>query len=340
MDQERFQQRRRASIWVLAVALGVLALKGLAYTVSPSAALLSDALETIVNVLAGIVTLVVIRFVSEPADLEHPYGHGKAEFVSAAFEGGLVFGAALLMVAEAFRSFYSPYELKNLDTALLISILAAGINLIMGLYLKKVARTQKSEALKASSLHLLSDVYTTLGVLAGLLLVKLTGWRVLDSAAALFVGLLLLRESYKLIRNAIGGLIDERPDEVLAALVPMLERHRFPGEVEIHQLRVIRSGDFHHIDAHIVLPRYWPLDKVHSETEIYESKVLGGYEFDGEIAFHVDPCKDEHCQNCDVSDCPIRKRPFQSLKKFRLQRLILPPQSEMKPEQKGEVKFG
>ncbi len=329
MMKDRVQQKRKASIWILVVAIGVLALKSLAYTLAPSAALLSDALETIVNVLAGVVTLVVIRFVSQPADLEHPYGHGKAEFVSAAFEGGLVFAAALLTVVEAIRSYYHPYSLQNLDAGLLVSVLAASINLVLGLYLKKVASEEKSEAIGASSLHLLSDVYTTLGVLAGLLLVRLTGWTVLDSVIAAIVGVVLMRESYTLIRGAVAGLIDERRDEVLAALVPTLERHRFAGEVEIHQLRVIRSGDFHHIDAHIVLPRFWSLDRVHAETEKYEAQVLNDYEFDGEIAFHVDPCKDSHCANCGLPECPIRKSAFVGLKRFQLGKLIMPPQTEL-----------
>ncbi len=327
--------QKRASILILGAALLVLGLKAAAYFLMPSAALLSDALETMVNVLSGIVMIIVINFVSQPADLEHPYGHGKAEFVSAAFEGGLVFSAALLTLAEAVRSLFSPHPLDHMGPALAMSMAAGGFNLLIGLYVKGVAKRTQSEALKASSFHLLSDVKTTVAIFVGLVLAHWTGWKFLDSLLAAGVGIVLIKESYVLIKDALGGLIDRKEDIVLKDLVNSFDKHRFPGLVDIHQVRVIRSGNFHHIDAHIVLPRFWKNDETHDRAQEYEESVISDYKFEGEIAFHVDPCLPVHCVNCDLQTCQVRSLSFDKLKTFSIDRVVLPPkESELDSELK------
>lgn len=314
---------RNLAAWISLVAsIVLLVVKAASYEITGSSAVLSDALESTVNVLTAGVALFVIRFASQPADREHPYGHGKAEYFSAAFEGGLIFFAAATIFLESSRAFFRGVTLRELDLGFLLMMLAALGNLLLGFYLKHVGRKYHSETLLASSAHIFSDVKTTLGVSLGLLLVKLTGWTWLDPAAAMAVALLLGWEGYHIVRRSFGGLMDEQDLATLEGLAERMSRHRVPGLIEIHQMRVLRSGRLHHIDAHVVMPEYWDVQKAHEVTQSFERAISADYPFSVELAFHVDPCRRQYCAVCDVKDCPIRQAPFQALQPFTVSRLI------------------
>lgn len=313
---------RNRAAWISAIAsILIFGIKVFAYRLTGSAAVLSDALESIVNVVASIVALFVIRFAAQPADEDHPYGHGKAEYFSAAFEGGLIFFAALLIVFEAIKALLQQTPPQQLEIGLAIVGGAAFINLLLGLYLKKVGRDHHSEALQASGAHVMSDVLTTIGVMVGLGLVLLTKITWLDPVIAIGVGAQLAWSGYKIVRESLGGLLDESSEESLIDLCGALEKNRKPGIIDIHNLRIIRSGRFHHVDAHVVVPEYWDVAKVHSETHDFEHKVVSDYVFDGEIAFHIDPCKKSLCRRCDMPDCPIRLQPFAGREAFTVKSL-------------------
>lgn len=317
---------RRRAAWISAAAsIFIFLLKIGAYRVTGSAAVLSDALESIVNVVASIVALFVIRFASQPADDEHPYGHGKAEYFSAAFEGGLIFFAALMIIGESVKALINHEPAQSLEIGLVIVGVAALLNLVLGLYLKQVGKTHKSEALRASGEHVLSDVYTTVGIMVGLGLVLVTKLPWLDPVIAIGVGLQLAFSGFKIVRGSWGGLLDETDEHSLENLCKSLEKNREPGIIDIHHLRIIRSGSFHHVDAHLVVPEYWDVARVHSETHLFENKVVSDYPFDGEIAFHLDPCKKSYCEICDVENCPIRLLPFRSLRPFSVKSLTEGP---------------
>ena len=210
----------------IAVSFVVLALKFAGYYVSGSTAIFGDALETLVNVLTAFTALTVIYFVALPADENHPYGHGKLEFFSAAFEGGLVFFAGISILIESVRAFKSNQSVVEIELGMVFIFVASLVNLLMALALRKVGNKQKSVTLVASSVHLMSDVYTTAGVLVGLLLVKFTQLMWIDSVVSALVALHLLVESYKIVRKSVSGLTDEMDleslDELAVAIKKML----------------------------------------------------------------------------------------------------------------------
>lgn len=316
--------RRRAAGISLAVSFVVLAIKVAAYAASGSSSLLSDALETVVNVITATVAFFILDFATQPADEDHPYGHGKAEFVSAAFEGGLVVFAALAIIVEGARALVFGVHLKDLSEGMLLAIVASMINLVVGLYIRKIGRRESSVTLEASAVHLLSDVKTTGAVVIGLLLVQATGWTWLDPVLAILVGVHLVWEGGTIVRRSFAGLVDEMDEKSLTALSESMQRHRQPGIIDIHLMRAIRSGSFHHIDAHMVVPEYWDVLKVHEMAHEFERKVMVDYPFDGEFAFHQDPCRRKYCEACEVSDCPIRREPFQRRQSFDIKNLISP----------------
>lgn len=317
--------RQRAAWFSLLTSFVVFSLKAFAYYRTHSTAVLSDALETIVNIIAAIVALVVIKYVSQPADEDHPYGHGKVEYFSAAFEGGLIFFAALVILIEGVKALISGSLASDLQEGLIYVGAASLCNLILGLYLRKIAHEQKSETLAASSAHVISDVVTTGAVLVGLGLVMLTGWTWLDPVMAIVVALHLGWESWQIVRRSFAGLIDEIDISSLDPLVESLSKNKQIGIINIHNLKVIRAGSFHHVDAHLVVPEFWDVGRVHELSNQYEHLVVKDYPFDGEIAFHVDPCHSKYCDICELADCPFRKEKYQSAVEFKVKDLIKGP---------------
>lgn len=313
---------RNRAAWVSAAAsILIFLLKVYAFRVTNSAAVFSDALESIVNVIASLVALFVVRLSAEPADENHPYGHGKAESFSSAFEGGLIFFAAVMIIAESSRALFSHSPTQKLEIGLVFVGVAAFLNLLLGLYLRRTGTKHHSEALRASGAHVLSDVITTAGVMVGLALVLITGWAWLDPAVAILVGLQLAYSGYKIMRESLGVLMDEQNESVLENLTRALQKNRRPGIIDIHEMRVIRAGRFHHVDAHLVVPEYWNISMVHDLENAFEADVVRDYEFDGELAFHIDPCKKSFCSICAVRECPIRRAPLEEERPFTVKSL-------------------
>lgn len=317
--------RNRAAYVSVFASCAIFILKLAAYRITGSTAILSDALESIVNVIASIVAFFVIRFASQPADDEHPYGHGKAESFSSAFEGGMIFFAAVMIIGEAVKALIFSEPTQKLEVGLFVVAGAALLNLILGLYLKRVGEQHHSEALKASGAHVLSDVYSTAGVIAGLGLMLWTKLTWIDPVIAILVGLQLAYSGFKIVRLSLGILMDEQDEEVLIHLAESLEKNKRPGIIDIHHLRIIRAGSFHHVDAHLVVPEYWDIARVHDETHAYESQVVNDYRFGGELAFHLDPCKKSFCKICEVANCPIRQVPFGEARPFTVKSLTEGP---------------
>jgi cation diffusion facilitator family transporter len=318
-----------SSAWIsLFVSIFITGLKFYAFSITHSQAVFSDALESIVNVLTAIVALIVMKFVAEPADERHPYGHGKLEYFSSAFEGGMIAFAALAIAYEAIRSLIQGPTLKEVEMGMLVVVSAAFLNFLLGMHLKVVGRKYNSLALQASSAHVMSDVITTIGVLIGLMLVKVTGWSWLDPVVALLVAAQLIYSGYLIVRQSAGGLIDEIDLSSLGKLVEAINKNRKVGLIDFHNVRIIRSGKFHHVDAHIVVPDFWETKKVHDECHEFEKKVVELYPFDGEFAFHVDPCQQHYCSICDLADCPIRLRPFSNCRIATVDSVIKGPEKD------------
>lgn len=272
----------------LAVGLGVLVLKTLAWWITGSAALFSDALESSVNVVAAGAALAAIRLAEKPADADHPYGHHKAEFLSAVFEGVMIVIAALLILHQAARTFLDPVPLTAPVEGLMVNGLATLINASWCWLLITRGRRLKSPALVADGRHLLADVVTSAGVALGLVLAILTGWWVLDPLLAALVALNVLWSGSRLVRESVGGLMDEAvPDETMTAI-----REAIAGQaglaVEAHDIRTRHAGRATFIDFHLVVPGETSVHEAHEVCDRIEAALKSAVP-DANVTIHVEP---------------------------------------------------
>jgi cation diffusion facilitator family transporter len=316
--------RLRAVVISLAVSVVLLAAKYQAYRLTGSTAILSDALESIVNVVAAVFGLGGIIFAGRPADRNHPYGHGKIEFFSAAFEGGLIAFAAVLIVYEVVVALLEGPQVRALDLGVTIVLGAGLINLALGFYLVRTGRKYDSLTLVADGRHVLADFYTSAGIVIGLLLVRFTGIAWLDPLVAAVVALNLLWTGFRLVRVAAGGLLDEEDPALLDRLLKVLQPHLGQGVIRIHHLRAIRAGRFHHVDAHLVVPEFWTVERSHELAEDLGERVVKELGVEGEMTLHTDPCHRVYCAMCDLDDCPIRREAFRGRPPLTLDEAVQP----------------
>jgi cation diffusion facilitator family transporter len=275
-------------------------------------------------VVAAVFGLGGIIFAGRPADRNHPYGHGKIEFFSAAFEGGLIAFAAVLIVYEVILSLVRGPELRALDVGVSIVLGAGFVNLLLGWYLIRTGRKYESLTLVADGRHVLSDFYTSAGIVIGLLLVRFTGLAWLDPVAAAVVALNLLWTGFRLVRVAAGGLLDEEDPALLDRLLKVLQPHLGEGVIRIHHLRAIRAGRFHHVDAHLVVPEFWTVERSHDLAEDLGERVMKELGAEGEMTLHTDPCHRIYCAMCDLAECPIRREAFRARPPLTLDEAVQP----------------
>ena len=316
--------RLRAGLISLVVSALLLGAKYEAYRLTGSTAILSDALESIVNVVAAVFALGGLVFAGRPADRNHPYGHGKIEFFSAAFEGGLIAFAAVLIIYEVAQSLIRGVEVRQLEAGLGIVLAAGVVNLLLGKFLVRTGRRHSSLTLVADGQHVLSDFWTSIGIVAGLILVRVTGLAWLDPVVAALVALNLMWTGVRLVRHAAGGLLDEEDTALLGRLLEVLQQHVGQGVIRVHHLRAIRAGRFHHVDAHLVVPEFWSVDRAHELAETLAARVIKELGVEGELAFHTDPCHQIYCAMCDLDDCPVRRQPFRGRSSLTLEEAVQP----------------
>jgi cation diffusion facilitator family transporter len=328
---EEARARLRAVVVSLTVSVVLLAAKYQAYRLTGSTAILSDALESIVNVVAAVFAIGALIFAGRPADRNHPYGHGKMEFLSAAFEGGLIAFAALVILYEVVQSLLHGVELRSLDLGLVIVLGAGLVNLALGYYLIRAGRRYESLTLIADGRHVLADFYTSAGIVIGLLLVRITGLAVLDPVVAAVVALNLMWTGVRLIRQAASGLLDEEDPALLDRLLGVLQPHLGQGVIRVHHLRAIRSGRFHHVDAHLVVPEFWSVERSHELSEEVGERVMKDLGVEGEMTLHTDPCHRIYCRMCDLDDCPIRREAFTGRPPLTLDEAVQPDMPRRRP---------
>lgn len=304
-------QKIRLRVVLVSIGVGaiILGTKYYAFVVSGSTALKSDAIESVVNIVAAFFALGAVIFAHKPADREHPYGHGKIEHFSAAFEGGLISLAAVLIAWEAVHAMWHGNEIQDLGRGLLFNFLAGLLNGILGLFLVWMGRKHRSRAIEADGHHVLSDFYTTLGIAAGLLLVKLTNILWLDPVMALLVAILLGFTGFRLVHSSGQALLDMEDPEMLAKLVRVINRTRPVDIIDIHEMRTMRSGRYTHVDIHMVVPEYYEMGRAHDLAESFGQAVIAAAGIEGELHTHIDPCQRAWCRQCGVADCPIRREP-------------------------------
>lgn len=320
MNRER--ENYRIQKWVVTVAVTLFVLKVIAYLLTSSVAILTDALESTVNVIAGFIGLYSLHVAARPRDPNHPYGHGKAEFLSAAVEGTLVMIAGLVIIYEAVLNFIHPHQLKELDYGILLVGITALINFITGAISIRKGKKNDSLALVASGKHLQSDTWSTLGIILGLGVLYFTGLVWLDSALAIFFAFIILVTGYRILRRSLAGIMDEADEELLKKMAVYLNEHRRTNWIDLHNLRVIKYGGQLHIDCHLTLPWYFNLHQAHEEVDALTNLIREAFGSSIEFFVHTDGCLDFSCPLCSRQDCQVRKQPFQQRVEWTLAKMI------------------
>jgi cation diffusion facilitator family transporter len=272
----------------VAIAVAVLSLKAVAWWVTGSVALYADALESIVNVAAAIAALIAVRLSALPADANHPYGHSKAEYFSAVLEGALIIVAALLILHEAWGAFLSPRAPDQVGIGLAVSAVASGMNAAWALYLGRRGRALRSPALMADARHLWADVVTSVGVLAGVGLVALTGILWLDPLLAALTAVNILISGGRLLRESVGGLMDEAVPPATMERIRRIVAEQASGAIEAHDLRSRHAGRHTFLEFHLVVPGDMRVSESHEICDRIEAALKA--ELEGAIiTIHVEP---------------------------------------------------
>ncbi len=328
-NEAKIENQKTASYWYFLVSLFVLAVKAWAYLQTHSQAIFSDAVESIINVAAALIAIWVVHISAKPADQDHPYGHGKVEYFSSAFEGGMIAVAAVLIAAQAMRTLLHGSEIHQLAEGISLMVIATFANMVLGIYLLRVAKKSRSITLRASGLHVLSDFWTTAGVVVSIGLVLLFKVNWIDPVCALFIALFLAKTGFDLVKQSVSGLLDAEDKQILLSLRNIISEDEHPGIIQVHHCRIMRAGSYHHIDAHAVVPEFWSVLDAHMKTEDFERRMINQYPYDGELHLHMDPCRRAYCRVCDVYACPIRRKPFVEKLELTLEDLISPEEPEI-----------
>ena len=276
----------------IGAAVVTITLKGAAYLYTGSVGLLSDALESLINLAAAIVALLMIKIAAQPPDEEHSFGHDKAEYFASGIEGTMIFIAALSIGYAAILSILEPHPLRNLDSGIIISSIATIINLIVGRIVIKAGKRYHSIVLEADGKHLMTDVWTSVGVILGVLAVSLTGWTRLDPIIALVVAVNIVWTGFQLIRRSALGLMDTVVEpEIQEKIVAVLDRYVSEKAIDYHALRTRQAGAKKFISVHILVPDEWTVQKGHDLTEEIENAICEAVP-DSTVFTHLEPLED------------------------------------------------
>ncbi|MGH7104742.1 MAG: cation diffusion facilitator family transporter [Acetobacteraceae bacterium] len=286
--EDHVQRLQRIAIGSIFVGLVILVLKGLAWWVTGSAALYSDALETLVNVAAAALTFGAIRLAAKPADTNHPYGHGKAEFFAAVIEGVLIVVAALLILSHAWHVWQHPLAISTPFVGIGLNALATCGNAAWATLLLREGRRASSPALAADGRHLFTDVVTSIAVIVGLIFAVRGGLLWLDPVLAVAVAFYILFSGWKIIRSSVGGLMDEAPDAPVRDRIRALVADHATGAIEAHDLRTRSAGHFTYLEFHLVVPGEMRVDEAHAICDRIEEALrteMGNLV----VTIHVEP---------------------------------------------------
>jgi cation diffusion facilitator family transporter len=284
------------------ISIVLLIVKFAAYYLTGSAAIFSDALESVVNVVASVVAAWSLLLAHQPADAQHPYGHGKVEFLSAGFEGGMILLAALVIIQRAVEEMWNGPGMHDLNLGMWLIFAAGAVNAGAGWYILGSGLRGGSMTLVADGKHLLSDAITTAAVLVALLIMKLTGWVWIDPIAAIIVAVYIAVMGIHLLSQSAAGLMDRQDVADEKLLTGILNSHLTPSGKEpricsYHKLRHRHSGRYHWVDFHIMVPANWNIARGHEVASAIEYEIEQSIG-EGKATAHVEPCQDDACQGC------------------------------------------
>jgi cation diffusion facilitator family transporter len=319
---DKSKENLRIQKWILFVAVVLFLIKIIAWYLTHSVAILTDALESIVNVIAGLVGLYSLSIAYKPRDTNHPYGHGKAEFLSAAIEGTLIMLAGVFIIYEAVNHLLHPRPLRQLNTGIFLVGISAIINFIVGLYAAKKGTENNSEALQASGHHLQSDTYSTLAIIFGLVLIYFTHVHQLDSIVAIIMSVVIMIIGYRIARKSVAGIMDEADEKILGKVIDLVNKSRLPNWVDIHNLRVIKFGNVLHIDCHMTVPWFLNVREAHKEIDSLRNIIQKEFGSAMEFFVHSDHCISSCCPVCIKPDCNVREHLFTKKIEWKMENVV------------------
>ena len=315
------QQNLNLQKWVAGISVLLLSIKLIAYYTTHSVAILTDALESIVNVVAGFIGLYSLYVAAKPRDADHPYGHGKAEFISAAIEGTMIGTAGVFILYKAIQHLIFPVTLHKIDLGILLVTVTGGINFVTGYICLQTGKKNNSPALIASGRHLQTDTYSTIGIIVGLILLYTSNYLWIDSVVAIIIGMIVVVTAYKIIRKSVAGIMDEADMVLLKRFATFLEANRSNDWVDLHNLRVIKYGSILHVDAHLTLPWYLDVNEAHFEIDKLASLIREEFGDSFELFVHADPCLYSQCPICNKKECSVRKQQFEKRVEWTLENI-------------------
>jgi cation diffusion facilitator family transporter len=303
------QTQKKVILLSLIVGVLLMLAKFTAYLITSSNSILTDAAESIVNILASLFAFYSIYVAAQPKDLNHPYGHGKVEFFSVFIEGALIIIAGILISFKSIYNLFYPHQISELIIGTLIIGISGLINYALGYYLIDQSKKHNSLTLNADGKHLQTDAYTSAGLVIGLMLIYFTGLNYLDSILSISIGVFIVYSGYKLVRKSVSGLMDESDFDTSDEIIAILNTHRKDSWIDMHNLRTQRYGPDIHIDCHLTLPYYFDLNKVHEEVSEVDKLVNYKANSRTEFFIHADPCMPECCHYCRMLECSVRSEP-------------------------------
>lgn len=321
---DQFAVRKRAAVISLFIGFSMFIFKIGAYLITGSAAIFSDAAESVVHVMATAMALYSIILSSRPADDSHPYGHGNVEYFSAGIEGLLIAVAAIFIIYESVVAIIEGPELRKLGIGVIVITIASIVNLLLGNFLIRTGKKTNSLTLVADGKHVLTDSITSFGVIAAIVLVLITDVQILDPIIAILIALNILFTGWKLLRESIGGLMNEIKPEMLNQLSAKLISIKKDYWIDIHELRFWQSGDKVFIDFHLILPYYFNIKQSHEEENEIEAALQNEFS-NADLKIHLDYCKPQLCSFCDYSECTFRSEDKSKSFEWNVNKLIGKP---------------
>jgi cation diffusion facilitator family transporter len=288
---------------VVVVGASLLVIKFIAYLITNSVAIFTDAVESIVNVVAGAIGLYALYLSAQPADKSHPFGHGRVELISATVEGAMIAVAGVMIIFAAVRNILDPTGISSLDLGLLLIIFAALVNFIVGSTAVRKGKKNRSIALEASGKHLITDTVSSAGIIIGLSVVYLGGilgydWEILDPIMALMFGSFIIITGARVIKKAMDGIMDKADEEVLGKVVKCLNDHRSDSWIDIHSLRVIKYGSRIHIEMHVTLPFDMTISEMEEENRRMHESIREAFDGSADLIMMPEHCKEFSCIHC------------------------------------------
>lgn len=314
--------KQKIQRWIVTISVLILGGKFIAFYVTNSVGILTDAMESIVNVVAGFISLYSLRWAAKPKDKEHPFGHGKIELISASIEGLLISIAGGLIIYEGIQRLFSPSEIEKLDIGIIVVAVAGLLNYLMGWYSIKMGKKYNSIALVAGGKHLQSDTYSTIGLVVGLLLLYYTRIAWIDSALALIFGSIIIITGISILRKTIANLLDKADNEVLLNVAKCINEHRQPDWIDIHNAKIIKYGSFLYIDCDLTLPWFYNVIESHQACDKLKDTLVADFSDRIQVSVHSDPCWMQHCEHCEIKSCTSRKLEFIALEDITLSNII------------------